>query len=80
MIDSPQKFLTTKYFQTTVPNGIMLNYQTINKPIRRDNLDSSLKRPYPFVGSFYRLHVIHNGALQFENVNLFLHLRRPFRG
>ena len=49
----------------TALNGFiatMLNYQTINIPIWRDNLDSALKRFYPFVGSLYRLHVIHNGV------------------
>ena len=41
----------------------MLNYQTINIPTRRDNLDSPLKLSYP-VGSVYRVHMIHNAEFK----------------
>ena len=54
----------------------MLNYQTITW---KENLDSTLKRSYPFVtpSISYTWSLM---ALRFENVNLFLHKRRPFWG
>ena len=52
----------TTYYTNTLNGFITTNYQTINFPTLRENLDSTLKHSYPFVTQPYRLYVICNGA------------------
>ena len=68
----------TYYYRQTQWIVTMLNYQTINLPTERENLGITFKHSYPFVTlSIGYIWSVINLKMY---INLFLHLRRPFKG